>query len=135
MFKSGKRKVISATVGGVLLALSITGAAFADTNTSTTPVSTPANPGVHQKAPASFDNHNNQNNKWNIKNVHPMHHFNYTEDSIMSNNQFLNDAATILGLNVGQLKLELMSGQSLAQIVTAQGLTMDQFCTLMDQFN
>lgn len=64
-----------------------------------------------------------------------MHHFNYTEDSIMSNNQFLNDAATILGLNVGQLKLELMSGQSLAQIVTAQGLTMDQFCTLMDQFN
>lgn len=40
---------------------------------------------------------------------------------------FLQDAASVLGITVDQLKSELQSGKKLDQIVTEKGMTMEQF--------
>lgn len=52
---------------------------------------------------------------------------------LTQNTTFLTDAASVLGITADQLKADLQAGQTLEDIVTAQGLTMDQFRAKMPQ--
>lgn len=58
---------------------------------------------------------------------------NHKKGDITQNPTYLSNAATALGLTVDQLKSDLQSGQTLKQIITAQGMTMDQFRQKMPQ--
>lgn len=54
MFKSYKGRIVSATIGGLLLAVSISGAAFASTNPTQTANTPPAKATIKQEALSDF---------------------------------------------------------------------------------
>ncbi|ABO48870.1 transcriptional regulator, Fis family [Desulforamulus reducens MI-1] len=52
---------------------------------------------------------------------------------LTQNTNFLNDAASALGITADELKSELQSGKKLDQVITDQGMTMEQFRQKMPQ--
>ncbi len=163
MKKLGK-KITGLALGGMLLAGSITGYAFADLSTQSTQTQPKndyyqefvsdfaTNLGVSQdQVTAALEATKKQMLQEAVQQgkitqdqvdkissnkgfVFGMPSFKHGDrGDITQNPQYLNDAATALGMTADELKSELQSGKTMDQIVTAQGMTMDQFRQKMPQ--
>lgn len=56
-----------------------------------------------------------------------MGEFHHGKGDITKNTNFLNNASSVLGITSDQLKSDLQAGKKLDQIITDHGMTMDQF--------